>query len=613
MIDSYWTRLTTQRMSRRVALATTGVTATAAALLAACGSGGGKSGGSTSDKSSLVAQPADTTKTAKRAGTLKSRNFADPATLDVTTPNNPITPFYDCVYNCLVVFQPGFLKPTENVVAPDLAESWETSPDGLQITLKLRQGVKWHNKAPVNGRALDMDDVLFSWNRYITKFSGRVGVYNGANPDAPVLSLTATDPKTLVMKLKEPLVYVLNLFVMSGASGPITMPKETDSTFDPRADMIGTGPWMLTSYQPSVGLTLKRNPDYYDKDWALAEQIDMPIISEYATAFSQLKAGNLHIFGPNTNTLVKAEDIVPLKQEEPRISVYQSDLALTPSGATQNFGWLPAGKSPFLDERVRQAVSMSIDRDLFLESVFNVSKFQSQGLPVSTSWSTALIPTYEGWWLDPKGKDFGPNARYYQHDVAEGKKLMAAAGYPNGFEITSSAPGIEYPPSKFGELINGMANDVGIRVNQKILDYLKDYIPNYRDGHGQYEGWSYTSTAGGTSGTNAVGALAIEYWSKGGAAFKGFSLNGKNDQAGDPQVDAIVEKARIEPDVERRKALINDLQRYLAKATYGLASPGGATGFQVAWPAIGNYQVWRGARNHYRLWVDETKPPFKNA
>jgi peptide/nickel transport system substrate-binding protein len=613
MFDNYWSKLTSQRLSRRRALAATGVTATAAALLAACGGGGKSSGSGGGDKSSLVAQPVDTLKQAKRTSTLKSRNFADPASLDVTTPNNPITPFYDAVYNCLVVFQPGYMKPTENVVAPDLAESWETSPDGLQITLKLRQGVKWHNKPPVNGRPMDMDDVMASWQRYSTKFSGRVGVVNSANPDAPVLSLTAADSKTLVMKLKEPLVYVLNLFVMSGASGPITMPKETDSTFDPRADMIGTGPWVLTNYKPSVEVSLKRNPEYYDRDWALVDQIDMPIISEYATALSQLKAGNLHIFGPNTNTLVRPEDIVPLKQDEPRIAVYQSDLALTPSGATQNFGWLPAGKSPFLDERVRQAVSLSIDRDLFLDTVFNVSKFQSQGLPVATRWSTALIPTYEGWWLDPKGKDFGPNAKYYQHDVAEAKKLLAAAGYPNGFEIISSAPGIEYPPSKYGELINGMAGEAGIKVSQRILDYLKDYIPNYRDGHGQYEGWSYTSTAGGTSGTSPVGALAIEYWSKGGAAFKGFSLSGKNDQSGDPQVDAILEKARVEQDTERRRALIFDLQRYLAKAVYGLASPGGATSFLAAWPCVGNFQVWRGARNNYRWWVDETKPPFKSA
>ena len=101
--------------------------------------------------------------------------------------------------------------------------------------------------------------------------------------------------------------------------------------------------------------------------------------------------------------------------------------------------------------------------------------------------------------------------------------------------------------------------------------------------------------------------------SKGGAAFHGFSTTGKNDQAGDPQVDSLIEKARIEPDIEKRKGLIFDLQRYLAKAVYGLASPGGATGFQVAWPAVGNYLVWRGARNHFRLWVDDTKPPFRSS
>ena len=158
MSEIYWSKFATQQLSRRRALAATGATVTAAALLAACGGGSSKSS-SGSDKSSLVVQPVDTLKQAKRTGTLKSRNFADPASLDVTTPNNPITPFYDAVYNCLVVFQPGYLNPTENVVAPDLAESWETSPDGLQITLKLRQGVKWHNKAPVNGRALAMDAV----------------------------------------------------------------------------------------------------------------------------------------------------------------------------------------------------------------------------------------------------------------------------------------------------------------------------------------------------------------------------------------------------------------------------------------------------------------------
>ena len=379
--------------------------------------------------------------------------------------------------------------------------------------------------------------------------------------------------------------------------------------------MIGTGPWVLTNYTPSLSFTFKRNPEYWDKDTALMDQIDMPIVPEYTAALSQLRAGNMYWMGPTATTNIKPEDALPLKQQEPRMALYQSELGIAGLvGSRMNFGWLPAGKSPFLDERVRQAVSMSWDRDLYMDAFFNVSKFGSQGIPVETRWNTALIATFEGSWLDPKRKDFGPNAKHFEHNLPEAKKLLAAAGYPNGFEVTSHyvlTTELGETP-KHAQVIDGFARELGLTIKQHGLDYLKDYVPNYRDGRGQYEGWAYVSTAGGATGGHAIGALASEYWSKGGAAFKGFSRTGRNDQAGDPEVDSLIEKARVERDPEKGKALIFDIQRYLAKYMYCAVLPGYATGLTVAWPALGNFRVWQGARTHYRFWIDDTNPPLKS-
>src|SRR5262249_46953013 len=149
-------------------------------------------------------------------------------------------------------------------IIPDLAESWEVSPDGLQIALKLRPGVKWHNKAPVNGRPLDVDDVLFTWDRFTRKSTARGSVANVVDSRAPIVSLTPPDARTIVIKLTEPIVYALVLFAINYSDGVIVIPKETDTTFDIRNDVIGTGPYFLESYSPSVGFTLKRNPEYYE-------------------------------------------------------------------------------------------------------------------------------------------------------------------------------------------------------------------------------------------------------------------------------------------------------------------------------------------------------------
>jgi peptide/nickel transport system substrate-binding protein len=608
MNEGYWTEFRDRRVARRRALALSGGTVLGAGLLTACGNDGPAE---ESNKSRLIERPADTTKQAERTGVMKDRTFGDPPTLDILTQNNPHNAVGPHVYSSLVQFKPGFLKPSENEVIGDVMESWEWAPDGLSMTMKLRPGIKWHNKPPVSGRDFDMPDVLFSWDRFVRKSSSRGAIANVADPSAPVLSITAPDSKTLLVKLKEPLIYAPGLFTSNRGGGLVMMPRETDTNFDPRGDMIGTGPFLLSNYSPSVSFTLKGHPEYWDKDSALVEEISLPIIPEYASALAQFKAGNIYSMG-NRGAGVIQEEILSVKRDEPRLSIYEGDL--TASQSRLSFGWLPAGKSPFLDERVRQAISMSLDRDLFIDTFNNVSKFESDGLLMTTRWNTGLAATFEGWWLDPKGKDFGPTAKYFQHDIAEAKKLLAAAGYPSGIkDVTSSyVTGPQLDVAKPAQVIDGMIGEIGITSKVRSVDYGTEYIPIYRDGKGQYEGWAYKTAVGAPGKEEPTGALSSEWWSKGGVSFHGFSASGQNDLSGDPVLNGLIEKARIERDTDRRRALVFDIQRNIATSWYAVPFPGGASGFVMAWPCIGNYRVFQGGlRPNYRLWVDDTKPPFK--
>src|SRR4051812_34012598 len=200
MANDYWHRILDSRVSRRRGMAALGATAAAAAFLAACGgsdsNSGGTSGGS-SDKSDLITQPVDTTKSAKRGGTLKFFTGSEPAHLDVQMDQVAMNQHKNMVYGHFVNDKAGVLKPpTYEEQVGEMMESWEWSPDRLQLTFKMRQGVKWHNKSPVNGRVMDTEDILFSWSRFAAKGTDRSFLVNSANPEAPVLSVTASDSKT---------------------------------------------------------------------------------------------------------------------------------------------------------------------------------------------------------------------------------------------------------------------------------------------------------------------------------------------------------------------------------------------------------------------------------
>src|SRR5205823_410636 len=128
----------------------------------ACG-GSDSSSRSNEPKSNLITKVDDTTKQLKRGGVMKTYWDADISDYDVHNTRNAGQNIPNLTYSRFVQIKPGYMAPTQWEVVGDMAESWEWSPDGLSLTMKLRQGAGWPPLAPVNGRPVTIDDIAYTW------------------------------------------------------------------------------------------------------------------------------------------------------------------------------------------------------------------------------------------------------------------------------------------------------------------------------------------------------------------------------------------------------------------------------------------------------------------
>jgi hypothetical protein len=212
--------------------------------------------------------------------------------------------------------------------------------------------------------------------------------------------------------------------------------------------------------------------------------------------------------------------------------------------------------------------------------------------------------------LDPQGKDFGPNAKYFKHDIPEAKKLVAAAGHPNGFDytahyVTTAFYGANFP--KWAEVVMGMAVDAGMRGVTDSVDPQAEWRPLYFNALGDFDGLAFSLHSPGTMRNKFFAVYNTE-----GSSFRGFSVSGSDKKDGDPYLQDLSVKIRGEFDLKKAQAMGHDVQRYDAAKLYTPNFPGGASGFAIGWPAVGNLGVYRGdADRELFTWVDTTKAPIK--
>lgn len=614
--SNYWNR----RMSRRGTLAGALGTGAGLAALGLVGCGGGDDDDAT--PTSGVGQTPQPTPTADPTKAEQVQSFLWPredsssravkgeiyqayTTADVTNLDPLASPSFTAnvvgswVYPRLLSYKPGYRVPATGEIQGYLAQSFEL-PEPTRVVFKLHPNAVWQNAAPLNKRQIDAEDVVFSWEKFAAKSTSRKDLAKLAdNPGGPVESVKAIDKTTVEFKLAYP--YAPFLSAMAYSRYLQIMPRESEAGgYDPRNETRSGGPWILQNYQRNVIFQYRKNPDYWDADNVYLDGFDIPIIPEYAAGMAQFRAKKVWSFA------VRQEDVIATKKDVPDLAVDANAFGRT--CWNMYFGLKP--DSPFIDPRVRAAVSMLIDRDLWIDTFNNVSAFQKEGYPTDVRYHSHISSGWEGMWVDPKSAAMGAGGKNFEYNVAEAKKLLEAAGHANGIEtdiawISTGQYGTTFP--KQAEVFKGMLEESGLfKLKQVNPDYQTDYLPNYYFAKGNFNGIA----VGASTQYPEVDQFLYSYYHSKGArqkvAFQG--------EASDAKLDGMIEAQRQELDAGKRKTMIQDIQKHMAETMPLIPYPGQSPTFSLFWPWIGNagvFRSWDGesARNtnETKLWFDKSK------
>jgi peptide/nickel transport system substrate-binding protein len=466
----------------------------------------------------------------RRGGILRVRGF-DPPNFD---PHLTIAGFTQStvgfVYSKLVRHQVGGdVPPGTFILEPDLAERWEELDDTTYV-FHLRQGVKWHNKPPVNGRELVAEDVKFTYDRFLTE-PGNANRYLLDSVDR----IEVVDRYTVKFLLKEPYVWLLSVLAYP-LSTWIIAPEVVQQFGDLKKpeNAIGTGPFILERYEPNVKTVFKRNPDYFRDGQPYVDGVEWLVIPDESTGLAMYRTGQLDC-GPGINWAIRQQDLEALKQTHPHLR-YQDYLSQSGSVVTMR-----TDMPPFTDANVRRAISHAIDRQAIIEGVWGrgaPTPAVSRGL---VEWSLSI-------------DQLGAGAKYYEYDPKEAKRLLAEAGYAKGFKThLTVTSGLGRDRVDEAQLVQRYLKDVGIEAELKIQEYGA-YIATTVQG--KFEGI-------------VDGPIGV-VWEPDGRLYRAYASDSSRNvgHVNDPRLTAMLKEQRRTKDLEARKKLIFDIQRYVAEQQY---------------------------------------------
>ena len=373
---------------------------------------------------------------AQPAGTLVVGLVAEPVNLDpaqVTDLNS------NRVGRRIVETLVTFAEESTQVV-PGLAESWVISRDGLTYTFKLRKGIRFHDGAPLNAEA-----VKFSIERQIFPEHpfNKLGKYPFANYFfGNVKALEVMDDQTIRFILKEPRASFLAVLT-AGAASVVSPTAVRKTGADYALHPVGTGPFRYVSWDRGQRVVLERNPDYWRGPVKLERVIYRPIVEDQAR-LTELLTGTLDLI------VGVPADFVGQLEGNAKIGV------LKQVGAHVWYLGINNQKKPFDDRRVRQALNYAVNKDALVRDVLKGTGAVSRG------------PVLPG----TRGADAALKA--YPYDPERAKKLLAEAGYPNGFSTTMWVPesgsGMQAPVA-MATVMQSNLKAVGVNVTLQTMEW----------------------------------------------------------------------------------------------------------------------------------------------
>lgn len=502
-------------------------------------------------------------------------------------------------YSRLLKPKVGVDMPATGELEGDAASEWE-EPDENTLLMHLRPGLTFDEREPTSGRDVTADDVLYSWGIFAELNPYRQDLLNELSEFAPVTSVEAVDDRTVQFNLAFPFAPLQSL--LASALHLYVMPTEAESEFDPVTTMRGSGPWMLEEHRSGVGYRFLRNPQYYDAPRPYFDEVNLAIIPETATLSAQFTAGNVYRFDEQSEVPIvydsmSSDDVVVL-----------TDLPQSKANPLLAFGMPDPGASPFADPRVRQALSMLIDREAMLDVFFDREGFESAGLPTNARVASALSPGWgDEFYLDPRGGDFGENAQYYEYNPEEAQALLQAASFPFEEEIpftyfSTTEYGRDFP--RRSEALIGMLQNAGLNIRPNVVDY--DSV------------WRTSYVFGGMDGTFE----GLVQWPAGAREDPGWWLYdflSSHSQLGvreglDPELDELIVRQLSQTNRDERIDTIHDIQREHARSMVAVPILGASQPVSLIRPWLKggmSAQAYNdrayGAETYPHWWLDESQ------